>query len=85
MGHQNNTISSQTFQGATAASFCRILDREEALESFNAELYDGVHPQVCGYIRHIVMSTQQAQKNIFCMMCLLCATCVQIILRPMFD
>ena len=65
MGHQNNTTSSQTFQGATAASFCRILDREEALESSNAELYDGAHPQVCAHIRHIVMSTQQAQKTHF--------------------
>ena len=36
MLHQNNTISKQNLQGATAASFCRILDREEALESSDA-------------------------------------------------
>ena len=36
--HQNPTFSKQTLQGATGARFCRILDREEALESLNAEL-----------------------------------------------
>ena len=35
--HQNSTFSKQNLQGATAASFCRILDLEEALESLNAE------------------------------------------------
>ena len=35
--HQNHWFSKQTLQGATTASVCRILDREEALESFNAE------------------------------------------------
>ena len=38
MLHQNESFSKQNLQGATAASFCRILDREEALESSNAEL-----------------------------------------------
>ena len=38
VGHQNPPFSSQTWQGATSASFCRILDREEALESSNALL-----------------------------------------------
>ena len=65
MLHQNPPFSSQTFQGATGMSLCRILDRDTALESSNAELYDGAHPQVCAHIRHIVMSTQQAQKSIF--------------------
>ena len=31
-------FSKQTLQGATAASFCRILDRDTALESSDAEL-----------------------------------------------
>ena len=38
VGHQNRPFSKQNLQGATAASFCRILDREEALESSNAVL-----------------------------------------------
>ena len=38
IGHQNESFSKQNLQGATAASFCRILDREEALESSNAVL-----------------------------------------------
>ena len=38
VGHQNPPFSSQTWQGATAVSFCQILDREEALESSNAEI-----------------------------------------------
>ena len=38
MWAQNESFSKQNLQGATAASFCRILDREEALESSNAEL-----------------------------------------------
>ena len=63
--HQKVPFSSQTFQGATGTSLCRILDRDTALESSNAELYDGAHPQVCAHIRHIVMSTQQAQKTHF--------------------
>ena len=65
MGHQNSSFSKQTLQGATAASFYRILDRDTALESSNAELYDGAHLQVCAHITQIVMSTQQAQKSIF--------------------
>ena len=35
---QNEYFSKQNLQGATAASFCRILDREEALDSSNAVL-----------------------------------------------
>ena len=51
MGHQKVPFSSQTFQGATGASLCRILDRDTALESSNAELYDGARPQVTLYVR----------------------------------
>ena len=35
---QTHSFSKQTLQGATEASFGRILDREEALENSNAEL-----------------------------------------------
>ena len=35
---QKGSFSSQTFQGATGTSLCRILDRDTALESSNAEL-----------------------------------------------
>ena len=38
VGHQNEGFSKQTLKGATAASLCRILDRDTALESPNAEL-----------------------------------------------
>ena len=41
MYHQNPSFSKQTVQGATEASFCRNLDREEVLESPNAEFRDG--------------------------------------------
>ena len=67
MRHHSSIISTQTLQGATGANFCRILDRDTALESSNTKHYDGAHPQVtlCAHIRHIVMSTQQAQKSNF--------------------
>ena len=38
IGHQKGSFSKYTLHGATAASFCRISDREEALESSNAVL-----------------------------------------------
>ena len=49
---QNHPFSKQTLQGATAASFCRILDRKEALECSNVEILDDAHPQVCAHITH---------------------------------
>ena len=58
-------ISTQTLQGATGANFCRILDRDTALESTHVQLQDGVHIQVFAHMRHIVISTQQAQKSTF--------------------
>ena len=36
--HQNYSFIKQTLQGATGTSFCRILSRDTALESSNAEL-----------------------------------------------
>ena len=55
------------------SEFLSDLDRDTALEGTNAELTDDPHPQVtlCVHIRH--------KNNIFRMVCVLCAICVQII------
>ena len=63
MRHNNFIISAKTLQGATGANFYRILDRDTALESTHVQLQDGVHIQVFTHMRHIVISTQQAQKS----------------------
>ena len=65
MRHHSSIISTQTLQGATGVIFCRILDRDTALESSHVQLQDGVHIQVFAHMRHIVVSTQQAQKSTF--------------------
>ena len=64
MRHNNFIISTKTLQEATGANFYRILDRDTALESTYVQLQDGERIQVFTHMRHIVISTQQAQKSI---------------------